>query len=529
MDNNIEDINRQNRRNLLKAFAAAPLLGFMTYGAIKKINFEKDINEEVLKVMGLDLEPVSRNQAIVKVIEKREPHLRIGIIGSGGRGRALLKAAGFLSPEELDGWRKSAEQNPNDNRYTDFIAQEDLNVSITAVCDVFDEHARLALEAASNPKKLGKSDFKGITAKRYTNYRDLLADKDIDAVIIATPDHWHGPMSIEAAMSGKHVYVEKPMTHNVEETFALREAIRKNNVVFQLGHQGRQTDSYIKAEEILRKNVLGKINLIEVATNRNSPNGAWVYDIHPNANPSTIDWKQFLGSAPEVPFDLKRFFRWRCWWDYGTGLSGDLLTHEYDAINQVMKLGIPYSCVASGGVYFYKDGREVPDVFQAVFEYPKRDLTFMYTASLASNRPRGKVFMGHDGHMEMDATTTVYIDRESTRYRDIIERGLINPDEPAFVFSSSGGKVDALTSPTAKYFAKRGLLYTYRDGKRMDTTFLHVKEWISCIREKVQPSCDIDQGFEEAITAHMATIALREGIKVYWDSDKEKIIKGEKA
>lgn len=515
------------RRNLLKSLAALPFVGALSYGTHKKFDIDKSINDTILKEMGLDDQSGVFNNIIVA--SKTTPHLRVGIVGAGGRGRHLMQAAGFAPPEYIDDWRFQADKNSDDKRYEDFLNQDDLNISIVAVCDVFDEHARLALEAASNAKKAGKSEFGGITVKRYNTYHELIADKDIDAIIIGTPDHWHAPVAIEAVKAGKHVYVEKPMTYTVEETYELREAVRKSNVILQVGHQGRQTDSYIKAREVIQKNILGKISLIEVTTNRNSPNGAWVYDIHPKASPETIDWKQFVGPSPLVPFSLERFFRWRCWWDYGTGLSGDLLTHEFDAINQVMNIGIPHSVVASGGIYFYKDGREVPDVFHAVCEYPHRDLTFVYSASLASDRHRGKVFMGHDGNMEMDGNTTVYVDRESTRFKHLIEKGLLNPDEPAFVFSSSKGKIDAVTSPTAKYFAKRGLLYTYRDGKKSDTTHLHIKEWLHCIRQGIQPSCNVDEGFQGSITAHMATLSYREGKKVYWDADKEKIITDKKA
>ena len=195
---------------------------------------------------------------------------------------------------------------------------------------------------------------------------------DIDAVIIAAPDHWHGPMTIEAAKHGKHVYCEKPMTWTVPETYEVVKAVKENNIIFQLGHQGRQTESYVKAKEAIDKNILGKISLIEVTTNRNSPDGAWVYDIHPDASEKNIDWKQFIGQAPWHEFSLERFFRWRCWWDYSTGLSGDLLTHEYDAMNQILGLGIPDSATSSGGIYFYKDGRTVPDVLHTIFEFSEK-------------------------------------------------------------------------------------------------------------------------------------------------------------
>lgn len=525
MKNSGQEKNDHKRRDFLKAIAATPVLGLLGYGVTRKYFQDHNRNDELLKALGLQSESNPNQISIVSTNLKNDPHLRLGIIGAGGRGQNLLEAAGFTSPEKIDDWKNHDILNHTD-RYENYLQQEDLNISIVAVCDIFDEHARLALEASGNKEKLGVKDYKGTQAKRYKSYNELLADKNVDAVIIATPDHWHAPIAIEAAKAGKHVYLEKPMTHSYSETFLLRDVVKKSGIVFQVGHQGRQTDSYIKAEEIIRKGILGKINLIETTTNRNSPNGAWVYNLHPKANQNTIDWKQFLGNKTDVPFDLKRFFRWRCWWDYGTGLTGDLLTHEFDAINQVMKLGIPHSCVTSGGIYYYKDGREVPDVLQSVFEYPNRDLTFMYSATLASNRHRGKVFMGSEGHMEMDGTTTLYIDRESKKYKHLIQDKIIKPDEPAVVFSQSSGNIDAITSATAKYFAKRGLLYTYRNGKRVDTTHLHIKEWIHCIRENIQPSCNIDQGFEEAIVALMATISYREGKKVYWDPDKEQIISG---
>ena len=300
--------------------------------------------------------------------------------------------------------------------------------------------------------------------------------------------------------------------------------MKKNNIVFQLGHQGRQTESYYKAKEAIDKGLLGKVTLIEVTTNRNDPNGAWVYPIHEDANENTIDWQQFIGPAPDHPFSLERFFRWRCWWDYSTGLSGDLLTHEYDAVNQILGLGIPESAVSSGGIYYFKDGRTVPDVLHTVFEYPNRDLSVMYSATLANNRRRGRVIMGHDASMELGQNLVIKADTRSTRYKEKIKDGIINPDLPLFAYSPGMKNVDAVTSPTEQYFAGRGLLYTYRGGKWVDPTHLHIREWLNCIRNGGQPSCNIDQGFEEAITAHMGTMAYKENRRVFWDADKEEII-----
>lgn len=510
-----------SRRDVLKGFATLPVLGAFGYGVFKKWNTDRLRRNTISQELGLSFSGKEDHHQFDSSTGKT---IRLGIIGFGIRGKQLLRAAGFAQPDVIDKWKDGAERNSGDRRYADYLAQDDLNIVVTAVCDLFDVFAEEALLAAANINRVGKDGIMKPTAKRYRRYTDLIAADDVDAIIIATPDHWHARMAIDAAKAGKHVYVEKGLTRTADEVFALRQAIKESGITFQLGHQGRQTDSFHKAKQVIDKGILGKVSLIEVCTNRNDPNGAWVYDIHPDGNPKTIDWDQFIEPTDYHPFSLERFFRWRCWWDYGTGLSGDLLTHEYDAINQVMKLGIPHSAVASGGVYFYKDGREVPDVFQAVFEYPERDLTFMYSATLASERFRGKQIMGHDANMEMENTLVVYPDRNSTRYKDQIQQGLLNPDKPMITYIPGSGQIDAVTSATEQYFASRGLLYTYVRGKRVDTTHLHIKEWLDCIRNEQETSCNIDQGFEEAITAHMATIAFRENRKVFWDAENEKII-----
>jgi len=450
--------------------------------------------------------------------------LRLGIIGYGGRGEHLVRALGFPHPDVIDSWKKAAMKDSKDKRYEQYMNQPDLNVTINGICDIFDVHAQRALQAGANQGRVGSKGSLGQPPKSYRRYKDLLAADDIDAVVIATPDHWHAQMIIEAARAGKHVYVEKAMTRTVQEAFQVRDTVKQSNIIFQLGHQNRQTESYLKAQEAIRKNLLGNINLIEVTTNRNSPNGAWVYPIHPQASQQTIDWQQFTEPTTNHPFSKERFFRWRCWWDYGTGLSGDLLTHEYDALNQIMHLGIPHSAMASGGIYHYKDGRTVPDTLQVAYEYPERDLSLLYSATLASRKDRGKVLMGHDGYMELGNTLQIYADPRSTRYREKIAKGIIDPSLPIYSYVPGKKDVDAVTSATEKYFAGRGLLYTYRGGRRVDTTHLHLAEWIHGIRTGRQPSCNIDRGFEEAITAHMSTISYKENRKVYWDKKKQKII-----
>jgi predicted dehydrogenase len=531
------------RRDVLKKLASVPVLGAMAYGAYRKVQYDRSRRE-----LGNLIRLESETLPSAKQATGDGKPLRLGIIGYGIRGKQLLRGAGFAEPALIDTWKEAARLNSKDVRYRDYMEQDDLNVTVAGVCDIFDTYAEAAILSGSNIHREGTNGKFGAPPKRYRYYKDLIAADDIDAVIIASPDHWHGTMAMDAARAGKHVYLEKPMSWTVPETYMIRDVVKQSGVTFQFGHQGRQTDSYIKARQIIDKDLLGHVSLIEVCTNRNDPNGAWVYPIHETASPQTIDWKQFEGNEDRVKeyldymlsnglaryvgpeersqFSLERFFRWRCWWDYSTGLSGDLLTHEFDAINQIMSVGIPYSAVSSGGVYFFKDGRTVPDVLQTTFEFPDRSLSMLYSATLASQRPRGKVFMGHDASMELSNTITVKADPRSTRYAEQIAQGRIKPDTPFFTYIPGQDQVDAVTSATELYFAQRGLLYAYVNGKRYDTTHLHIREWLQCIRDGGTPSCHIDAAFEEAITAHMGTRAYLEGRTMYWDSDREEIVRG---
>jgi len=507
------------RRDLVKGLLTLPVLGAFGFAWHRNQVHHAVLKETIRNEISLDF----TNPILLRKISNNR-QIRLGIIGSGGRGRSLLKAAGFIHPDVIDSYREAAKENKNDRRYQEYLEQDDLNVVLNGVCDIYDINAQKGMEAGANLNREGGDGNPGAQPRRYRTYQELLAADDIDAVIIATPDHWHGTITIAAARAGKHVYCEKPMTWTVPETYEVVKAVKENKIVFQLGHQNRQTESYFKAKEAVEKNILGKINLIEVTTNRNSPSGAWVYKIDPEAGPDNIDWEQFIGPAPFHEFSLERFFRWRCWWDYSTGLSGDLFTHDYDAMNQIMGLGIPHSAIASGGIYFYKDGRTVPDVLQMAFEYPDKDFTLLYSATQSSSHHRGRMIMGHDAWMEVGNQMHIYPDPSSTKYSEKIKNGTMDPNLPIYSYQPGMKQVDAITSPTERYFAGRGLLYTYLGGKRVDPSHLHIKDWLDCIRDGGLPSCNINQGFEEAITAHMGTIAFKENRRVFWDKENQQIV-----
>jgi hypothetical protein len=212
------------------------------------------------------------------------------------------------------------------------------------------------------------------------------------------------------------------------------------------------------------------------------------------------------------------------------------MTHDYDRINCILKMGIPNSVTASGGIYTHRDGRNVPDVFQVNMEFPdfntgtsqepgkEKGMTFVYSATLGNQFDRPTIMMGHDGTMEVGNSLTIYTDPRSTRYASMIQANKIDPDVPIYQYDPASGGLDGVTSATAKYFANKGLLWTYRDGKRVDTTFLHLKEWLSCIRNGGTPSCDINAGFEEAISAHMAGVSYKLGRRIDWDPQKGEIV-----
>ena len=513
------DLNDKNknieRRDILKGLATLPVLGVFGASVWSKgdhINKQKSTLLNELKIEAAVASP--------KGSMAGDP-IRLGIIGYGIRGEQLVQAAGYASKRWLKSMKEASEKNKKDTRLKDFLDQENLNVIFTGVCDVFDVKADEAIEAVAIDKNL---------PKRFKNYRELLQSPDIDGVIIATPDHWHAPMSIEALKAGKHVYVEKPMTHNLAETLELYNVAKSSSKTFAVGHQHRQMLSFITAQDIIRKNILGHINLVQANTNRNSDNGAWQYDIHEKANPDTIDWNQFLGSAPQIPFNKEHFFRWRKWWAYGSGLTGDLLVHDYDRINCILKMGIPKYVVASGGIYTHKDGRNVPDVIQVAMEFPEyfngssqpkgkeAGMSFLYSATLGNQFDRSTLLMGHDATMKLEGhTLEIYPDGNSTRYKKLLEDESIDPETPLYLYDPRRNQVDGVTSATAKYFDKKGLLYTYIDGKRVDSTHLHIKEWLSAIRNDTPISCGIQEGFEEAITALMGTLSIRSGKRVEWD------------
>ena len=511
--------NKFNRRDLLKGLASIPVLGALGWAAKRDYNIyntAKQEKEGFINKLNIDVKLPEELQGAGPDV------LKIGIIGIGIRGTQLLQALGFMHPDKVKDWEQNQPQ-----RLQAFMDQEDMNLRITGVCDLFKHRTDLAVESTSRD---------GHQPTVFKTYQELCESPDIDAVVIAATDLWHVPIALAALNAGKHVYVEKPMTHKLSEVYALRQAVKESGKVLQLGHHQRQNQSYVTAMDIVEKGVLGHINLVETSTNRNDDNGAWQYNMYEEFPDETIDWDQYIKGYYDIPFNREMFFRWRKYWKFGSGLTGDLLSHAYDSINCILKMGIPKYAVASGGIYTHRDGRVVPDVLQATMEFPdylressqvkgkEKGMTMLYTASLGNSFGRKTKFMGHDGTMELGRDIYIYPDGRSTRYNKYLENNTIQPSEPIFYFDPAAGtRVDVVTSATTKYFADKGLLMDFRNGRAVDVTHLHVKEWVNSIRTGRKPSCGIDQGFEEAVSCIMATLATKTGRRVEWDHENEEM------
>ncbi|MDX1979705.1 MAG: Gfo/Idh/MocA family oxidoreductase [Bryobacteraceae bacterium] len=279
------------------------------------------------------------------------------------------------------------------------VAQK--GVKLVGVCDVYDGRLKRAREV------WGSHLF---TTR---DYREVLARKDVDAVIIGTPDHWHARIAVDAMEAGKDVYVEKPMVQQVRHGQMVVDAQKRTGRILQVGSQRVSSIVYQKARELMESGAIGELNLVEAWWDRNSAIGAWQYSIPPDASPETIDWDRFLGEAPKHKFDPTRLFRWRNYKDYGTGVAGDLFVHLFSGMHFVTGAIGPERVHATGGLRFWKDGRDVPDVMLGLYDYPARGRMPAFNLALRVNFVNGASensgfrFVGSEGVLSIDRGVTL--------------------------------------------------------------------------------------------------------------------------
>jgi predicted dehydrogenase len=245
------------------------------------------------------------------------------------------------------------------------------------------------------------------------DYREVLARKDVDAVIIAVPDHWHRQMSIDAMNAGKDVYCEKPMVQLLEEGHDVINAEKRTGRILQVGSQRVSSVVYQKAKDLIEAGAIGDINLVEAWVDRNSAQGAWQYSIPPDASTATVDWDRFLGRAPKRPFEPVRLFRWRNYRDYGTGVGGDLFVHLFSGIHFILGTNGPNRVYTTGGIRYWKDGRDVPDVMLGLYDYPAHGKYPAFNISLrvdfkdGATESQGFRFIGSEGILTIGQGVTV--------------------------------------------------------------------------------------------------------------------------
>lgn len=347
-------------------------------------------------------------------------------------------------------------------------------------------------------------EFKQGRLETTKHYEDVLARKDLDAVVIATPDHWHRRMTLEALSAGKHVYIEKPLTWSLKEGPEIIAAEKRSGKVLMVGSGGKTTTLVAKARELVAQGALGPVRQIRMVNHRNTKEGAWVYPIPPDASPATIDWPRFLGNAPARPFSPEVFFRWRCWWEYSGGVATDLFVHLLTTLHEVMNVTAPVSVVSQGGLFHWKDGRTVPDILESVFEYQEGFFAQMSVNLCNSSRAPGMVIYGEKGSLVMEASNLVLTpepeDLDIQRYGSTAWPKALRDE----YLKSRGDGGPRPPAPEVKEVpVERG------PG--------HAEYFIRSIRESQPSRENATEGHAAAGAAHLANLAYRQGRKLRWD------------
>lgn len=413
-------------------------------------------------------------------------------------------ASGVIAPNILRGAQPASETDPvrvaqigigtrGENLLR--VAANKKSVKVVAICDVYKPHLERGIPLANNPE-----------LKTYSDYRKMLEDPKIEAVIIATPDHWHEQMLLDCVAAGKDVYCEKGWTTSIEAAKRMRKAVKDAKAIMQLGHQGRQLAAADEGARMIEEGAIGEVTLVNTGRffNGTKERAPWrwygAYSNYERPDPKQVlkdlDWKAWLGSCPEIEFNERHFWHWRCYWPYGTGQCGDLLSHEMDQVQSVLKYGIPDTCVSSGQINYWKDDRETPDTWQSAFAFEEKSCTVTYEGCMNSRRGQSPEYIGRDGFLVYNA-----IGQNASMFE-------IYGDQTAH-------EVAVRPQPQPKVFFRPG-----KEHRRPD----HMQDFFNCVRTREQPRCNEDEAFIETATLMMAVEAYKQKRQVRWDKTNEQIV-----
>jgi predicted dehydrogenase len=411
--------------------------------------------------------------------------ISVGLVGAGRRGRELASVAAGL--------------------------KGGYNAEMTAICDLWKVNRERATQTAEQSY--------GRAPRSLAQIEDLLDLKDVDAVMIATADHQHAPMLKLVAEAGKDAYCEKPMANVLEEAKAARDAVRSRSLIVQIGTQHRSEPYQNAAKESIRRGELGDVSKVEMVWNYHGPRWRGREEVSQIREEDT-DWKKWLLTKPYRPFDPRAYFEFRLYKDFSSGIPDQWMSHGIDLVNYFLEDPFPKSVVAMGGVFAWRDGRENPDTFQALLEYPKGFLV-SYSTSFGNDSDSSTRIMG-------TKATLINIGGEgSQRWKLVEEKG--NHEDNPFVHRSHKtiklGAEKLHSLPLTQRLLTGAVEKTYGPLPFIsDANPSHMKNWFDCIRSRNQPNATVEHGFAHSVAVIMAAQAQREGKKLYWDPDHEQIL-----
>jgi predicted dehydrogenase len=386
------------------------------------------------------------------------------------------------------------------------LMQAILNVggNVAAVCDLYDGHFRRAQEIQANTPTTRE-------------YRDILERKDIDAVFIATSDHWHAPIALDAMRAGKDVYCEKPMSHTIPQAVQMADVSKETKRLVQVGSQSISMTSTQKAKELVQSGQIGNVYMVQASIFRPSAIGAWRYPVPPDASPQTVDWERYLGAATPRPFDAQRFFQFRNWYEYGTGVAGDEYVHLLSRVHYVLNVQFPQNAIATGGIYKWTGDRDVPDIHNTIYEYGK--FQALVLANLASNWDSGEIvrFYGDQGTVELtewSANLVPYNPVEDYLYP--LESWPKDTKEKFIAEHKNDPLADVGTARQQPQRKKESF------PQKEEGTEDHIRHFFSCVKSRQQPVENVDFGMGTAVACHMANISYLKKKRVIWDASDRK-------